>query len=144
MTDGERYARLYDRRIVWLSSRLHHEGHARREDRRVEVVEPVDARAGDQAIHLREEDLVLDVAAPLGSVLRLRRERQVERVVAQVAAVGDDVLVLEGLDVRRLEVDRLGQEAEGDRLAARVHRQQVRRVAVQDVREEAGLEPLSA
>ena len=51
---------------------------------------------------------------------RERRERQVERVEAQVAAVGHDVLVLERLDVRGLEVEGLASEVEADRLAGRV------------------------
>ena len=102
--------------------------HARREDEVVEVVEPIHARARDQAIHVRQEDLVLDVAAAFGAVLRIRRQRQVERVEAQVAAVGHDVLLLERLDVRRLEVERLGPEVEDDRLAVQIaSRQQVRR-----------------
>ena len=51
---------------------------ARREHEVVEIVEAIDARADDQAEMIRQEDLVLDVAAALGAVVRLRRQRQVE------------------------------------------------------------------
>ena len=103
-------------RVVLL--RLDHEGHARREHEVVEVVEAIDARAGDQAELVRAGRSRPGCSRPLRCGCRpsgaIDRSKRVE---AQVAAVGDDVLVLDGLDVRRLEVERLGQEVEADRLA---------------------------
>ena len=129
-------------RLVLL--RLDHERRPRREHEAVEVVEPIQAAADDPPEHLGEEDLVLDVGAPFGAAVGERRQRQVELVVSQIAAVGDDVPRLERLHVRRFEIKCLGLEREPDRIAEHVAGQQVVGVAVEDVREERGAESLLA
>ena len=92
--------------MVWFSLRLDHERRARREDEVVQVIEPIDARAERPAEVIGQEDLVLHVDAELRAVVRLRRDREIERVEPQVATVGDDVAVGERLNVRQLEVAR--------------------------------------
>ena len=92
MNDGARNARLNERRNVCAASGLHHERRPRREHRVVDRRELVDAAADDPAEVIAEEDLVLDVGAALVAVVAVRGQRDVERVVAEVAAEGQRVL----------------------------------------------------
>ena len=85
---------------------------------------------------LAEEHLVLDVDTLLVARAAEGRDRQVEGVVPEVAAVAQDVARADGRNVRDVDVERLGVERELDRLAIGADRQQRRRGAVQEVREE--------
>ena len=136
MNDGARNARLNDTRNVWLGGRLDEERRARREDRVVDRRELVEAAADHPAEMVAEEDLVLEVAAALVAVVAVRRERDVERVVPEVAAVGQHVARADRLHVGRLEVEGVRLEVERQRLPVGAARQQVRGVAVEQVGEE--------
>ena len=67
---------------------------------------------------------------------RRGRERDVERIVAEVAAVAQHVRRADRGDIVGLDVECLGVEVERERLAGRQERQQVRRIAIEQVREE--------
>ena len=83
----------------------------------LDVVELVHARADDPAEVLAEEDLVLHVGADLGAVVAGGRDRQVEEVLPEVAAVGQHVVRAERRDVADLEVEGLALEVEPEQLA---------------------------
>ena len=89
ISDGERNALLYEHAHGVIGGRLQDQRDARREHRVLDVVELVEARAEADADLVVQEDLVLDVAAELGAVVAARRDRQIEGVEADVAAVAD-------------------------------------------------------
>ena len=99
-------------------------------------VEVVHANAELPAELLAQEPLVLDVDALLVARVALRCDRQVERIVADVAAVAQHVACPDRRDVRQFEVVRLRVEQEVDGLPVGADCQQRRRRAVQHVREE--------
>ena len=133
-------------RLVLLG--LEHDGRAGREHHVVQDVEVIHPDAELPAELLAQEHLVLDVDALLVARAAQGRDRQVEPVVADVAAVAQDVARPDGRDVRHIEVVGLGVERKLDRLAVHADREQRRSRAVQDVREElraegvAGIGPL--
>src|SRR6185503_573210 len=65
---------------------LHEKARAGRDDRLLEHVELIDARADDPPEVLRQEDGVLHVGAALVATRPARREREIEIVVPEVAA----------------------------------------------------------
>ncbi len=83
-----------------------------------------------------EKDLVLDEPAALVAVVAHRRERDVERVLAEIAAEREHVARPDGAHVGGFHVERLGIEDERERQARRSARQEVRRVAGEQVGEE--------
>ena len=117
MNDGARNARLNDTRNVCVGVRLDHERRPRREHRVVDRRELVDAAADHPAEVVAEEDLVLHVGAALVAVVAVGRQRDVERVVPEVAAVASATCCVPiARDVAGLEVERLGVEAERQEL----------------------------
>ena len=54
---------------------------------------------------LREEDLVLDVGTSFVSVVAKGREGEIEVVVTEVAAEGQQVLVAQGAEIARFHVE---------------------------------------
>ena len=119
MSDGARNARLKDTRNGLIGRRLVHERRPRREDGVVDRRELVDAAADHPAELVAEEDLVLHVRAALVAVFRVRGNRDVEGVAAEVAAVAQRVLGADRVHVAGLDVECLGIEPERDRLAIR-------------------------
>ncbi len=115
---------------------LEHHAHARREDRAFDVAELVDAAARREA-ELVHEVFPVQVGAELVAVRPLR-ERDVEVVAPDVAAVGEDVARRDDVRVAQLEVVGLGLEVEPDRPErVRVGDEQVRRARVEEVRKGA-------
>src|SRR6266545_1631364 len=127
MNDGARNARLNETRIVWSSAGLI-----------MNVVrgENTASSTDDPPEIFAQEDLVLQVRAPFVAVVVGQRKRDIERVVAEVAAVAEDMRGADRGDIVGLNVERLGVEVERQRLAGRQERQQVRRIAIEQVREE--------
>ena len=85
---------------------------------------------------IAQEDLVLDVPASLVAVVAARRDRDVERVVPVVPAKAQHVAGADRAHVGRFDVECLGVEIEGQRLAVGAAREQVRGLPVEQVREE--------
>ena len=139
MSEGARKARLNEKRSDWSARRLDDDRRARREVRLVEHAEPVEARADHPAQVVVDEDLVLHVGAAFRAAVAARRQRQVEAVVAGVAAEADDLARADRDDVAVLGIERLGVEEEGNRLAVGAERQQRVGVAIEDVGEDVEL-----
>ena len=90
-----------------------------------------------------QEDLVLPVQAQLGAIVAVRSEREIELVVAQVAAVADDVPLRERLHVRDVHVSGLRVEGKRNRVAGRISREQVVGVAVEHLCESGDAQALA-
>ena len=116
--------------------RLDEERDARRDLRIRPVAELVHSSAQHEAEPV-PEDLVLQVPADLDAVFGQRGEGDVEGVLPHVAAIGQSVPIPQEHRMADLAVDRLRLEVELQRPSGgQVRQQQVRRLAVQDVRED--------
>jgi hypothetical protein len=120
--------------------RLENERGSRREHRLVDVAELVHARPDVPPPLVVDEDLVLDVGPALQAPIAPRSDRQIEAVIAEVPAVGEDLARANRVDVAEFPVVGLRVEREGNGQAVRADRQQAVGVAVEDVREEVELQ----
>ncbi len=121
-------------------NRFEDRSQSRREHRVVDVAEFVDATAQHEPPSI-EVDLVLHVGAQLGAVLGRRRDRDVEVVATDIAAVIEHMPDADGRRVARLEVKGLRREIQLQRLSGPgVGNQQVRRLGIKKVGEETDLQ----
>ena len=117
---AERAVERHAERLV--RTRLDQHGHTRRDDRVVNRRELVHARTRHEAQVLVDEDFILHVDAAFGARRFSRRNRQVELVVAEVAAIGEHMTAAKRRRVAYLKVVGLGVEQEVDPVAPRVDR----------------------
>src|SRR4029434_6058560 len=90
---------------------------------------------------IAEEDLVLNICAPLVAVVAVGGYRDVKTVVAVVATITQDMTRPNGAQVGSVDVECRRVEGEREKRSGHLTRQDVHGVAIQDVGEEPDVRP---